>query len=181
MCLSAPHSRDDPTIQLAAAGDASARRQLVERYGPGLWAVCRRLSHEPEDAYQEIWAKVLAALPRFDPRGTASLKTWMMTIANRWHIDHYRRRRTRGTVVSLEALPPRPADMDGRLTQHQRQARLEAALTRLPEAQRRVVVLHHLQGIPLETLADDLEVAVGTIKSRLHRGRARLAQILEHP
>jgi RNA polymerase sigma-70 factor (ECF subfamily) len=83
--------------------------------------------------------------------------------------------------VRLDALPPVDPDIDERLAQRQRTARLEVAVGRLPEDQRRVVVLHHLQGLSLQDLAETEGVAVGTIKSRLHRGRARLAQLLETP
>lgn len=172
---------DDPTVRLAAEGDARARRAVVTAIGPAVWSLCHRLSPEPEDAYQEIWAKVFAALPAFDPGGSASLKTWVVTIAHRSLVDRHRRRRTRGQVVPLEALPPVQADADERLVTRQRLARLEVALARLPEAQRRAVILHHLEGRSLDTIARDEGVATGTLKSRLHRARARLAQLMETP
>ena len=67
---------------------------------------------------------------------------------------------------------------DERIDRRRCQVRLEAALERLPYAHRRVVLLHHLNGVPLADIAAAEGVAVGTIKSRLHRGRARLAELL---
>ncbi len=154
------------------------RAALIAEHGPSLWGLCRRLCPEPEDAYQEIWEKALGALDRFDPHGTASLRSWLLTIAHRHLVDRHRRRTVRGVVVPLAGLST-PAEAEEVLDRAQRHARLEAALARLPEPQRRVVVLHHLHGCTLEQLAESEEVALGTIKSRLHRGRARLAELLD--
>ena len=150
---------------------------VVADHGPAVWSLCRRLCPEPEDAYQEIWEKVLGALPRFDPAGSASLRTWILTIAHRHLVDRHRRRQVRGVVVQLPDLAVAPV-AEARLDRAQRTELLIAALDRLPEAQRRVVVLHHLHGQSLEAIANAEGVAVGTVKSRLHRGRARLAEIL---
>lgn len=144
-----------------------------------MWGLCTRLAPgEAEDHYQQIWEKVLRALPGFDPAGSATLDTWIGTIARRTVIDHHRRRKVRGEVVELEGLRSDQAGPEGRVAERQRAAMLERALQRLPAEQHRVVVLHHLQGVPLATLATEEGVAVGTIKSRLHRGRAQLAAIL---
>ncbi|MCP4807426.1 MAG: sigma-70 family RNA polymerase sigma factor [Proteobacteria bacterium] len=141
-----------------------------------MWPLCRRLSSEPRDDYQAIWEKVFKALP--DADGGRPLGPWIGTIARRHLIDRHRRTRVRGDVLELAdhaiSEPIAPAAIDRKA----RHALLERALKRLPEAQLRVVVLHHIQGTPLDDLARDEGVAVGTIKSRLHRGRARLAQLL---
>lgn len=153
------------------------REALVALHGPFVWGLCRRLCPEPEDAYQETWEKVFAAIHRFDPAGPASLRTWIGTIAHRHLVDRHRRRRVRGEVVELGDIPV-GADDEGPDVRR-RAARLEAALQRLPEAHRRVVVLHHLEGHDLERIAEGEAIAVGTVKSRLHRARARLLELLE--
>jgi len=165
-------------IPRAAAGDPGARTALVRAHGPSVWGLCRRLCPEPEDAYQEVWEKVLGALPRFDPDGTATIRTWILAVAHRHLVDLHRRRRVRGEVVELPELPFVP-DTDEPLDRRRRMQRVEAALSRLPESHRRVIVLHHLHGVPLEDLSQQEGVALGTVKSRLHRGRARLAELLE--
>lgn len=142
-----------------------------------VWALCRRLDPSPEDAYQEAWEKVLRALPGFDPAGRASLKTWVLTIAHRHLVDRWRTRKPAGEV-DVETLPdPRPS-APAWIDQLREARRLEAALQALPEAQRRVVVLHHLHDLPLDTIAAAEGVAVGTVKSRLHRGRTQLTELL---
>ena len=119
----------------------------------------------------------MGALSRFDPDGRASLRTWLVTIAHRHLVDRHRRRRVRGDVLEMRDLPV-SSGVEERLDRGRRQARLEAALARLPEAQRRVVVLHHLHGQPLEDIALAEGIALGTVKSRLHRARGRLADLL---
>lgn len=155
---------------------APDRAALVKQHGPLVWSLCRRLDPDPEDAYQEVWARVFAGLPQFDPDGAASLRTWLAVVCHHALVDRSRRRRVRGEVVELGELPapaePDPIDAGRRLQ------RLEAALERLPEGHRRVVVLHHLHEVPLEQLARDEGVAIGTVKSRLHRARARLLELL---
>lgn len=165
-------------IRLAARGDRFARERLVEAHGPVVYALCRRLCADPDDAYQDVWAKVFRALPRFDPSRSETLRSWVSTIARRHLIDLHRRARVRGTSTSADTLvdpSPSPAQLADRteLRDH-----LEAALTQLPHAQRVAVVGHDIHGTPLAELAGDQGVALGTIKSRLHRGRARLAALV---
>jgi RNA polymerase sigma-70 factor (ECF subfamily) len=151
---------------------------LVDTHGPRIYAMCARLDPDPDEGYQEIWERVLGALARFDPSGPASIGAWIATIARHHLVDRHRRRGVRGEVVPIDRLPAIEPAADERIAVRQRNARVEAALKRLPEAHRRVLVLHHVHGVPLETLASEENVAVGTIKSRLHRGRTRLAELL---
>lgn len=153
--------------------------RVVAEHGGLVWALCRRLDPEPEDAWQEAWEKVLRALPGFNMGGSASVKTWLVTIVHRHLVDRHRRRQVRGGVMEadevLDDRPLAPAAMQAAQTS----AALEAAILSLPEAWRRVVVLHHLHGVPLHDLAREEAVALGTIKSRLHRARAALLGVLE--
>ena len=141
-----------------------------------------------EDLAQEALTRVLVALPRF--HGAASLRTWARQIAlNLWR-DHLRRRSASpvakaaaGDVFSVSALldtigPTPPAPDPGDV--HDRQATHEClmqAARQLPPAEREVVVLHDLQGVPIEVAALTLGCSVGTAKVRLHRARRRLAQL----
>lgn len=157
---------------------APSVESLVDEHGPRVFAMCARLAPDPEDCYQEIWEKVVGALARFDPSGAASIGTWIATIARRHLVDRHRRRLVRGEVVEIGALPAADPAPDEALARAQRRARVEAAVRQLPEAHRRVVVLHHVHGVPLETIAEEEGVPLGTVKSRLHRGRARLAELV---
>lgn len=178
MQMMLPARRPDTRVSAALAGEREAWTGILAEHGPRVWSLCRRLSPEPEDAYQEIWEKVHRRLARFDPdRG--SFGSWLTAIAHRHLIDRHRRRRVRGEVLQLpEMRDPEPSS-EGRAIARERERALEAALERLPEAQRRAVLMHHLAGRPLAEIARDEGVATGTIKSRLHRARARLCILLE--
>lgn len=156
-----------PSLRLAPP-DPDA---TVARWGGLVWALCARLDPQPEDAYQEAWEKVLRGLPGFDPHGPAQLSTWITRVVHRHLVDRHRRRRARGepTDDDVDALPGPPPAGD---------ADLEAALAALPEAHRRVVVLHHLHELSIEEIAAAEGVPEGTVKSRLHRARARLVELL---
>ena len=178
--MQAAASTADASIRAAQRGDPGAWRTLLSEHGPVVFAICRRLDPDPEDAYQVIWEKVVGALHRFDPRGPRPLRSWITTIAHRTLVDRHRRRAVRNVVVPF-AEPPEPqdaGDLEGGVDQARRVEHLERALTQLPETQRRVIVLHHLHGHDLPDIARTEGVAIGTLKSRLHRGRARLQVLL---
>jgi RNA polymerase sigma-70 factor (ECF subfamily) len=159
---------------LRALPDLRPERVLAEHAGL-VRALCRRLDTEPEDAAAEAWEKVLRALPGFDPAGPASLATWIARITHRHLVDRHRRRRARpgdvpgddGDEIDLEGAPATGPHLD-----------LERALDALPAAHRRVVVMHHVYGHALEDIAASEGIPLGTVKSRLHRARNRLVEVL---
>jgi RNA polymerase sigma-70 factor (ECF subfamily) len=168
----------DPELSAAIHGDRNARETLVVAHGPRVFGMCRRLDPEPDDAYQEVWTKIFRGLARFDPSGSAPLAAWIATVTRRHLIDRHRRRGARGEVVELHELPTQDPTSIRLAERAQLRDHLETALQALPIEQRMVVVQHHLFDCDLATLAADTGVAVGTLKSRLHRGRARLAKLL---
>lgn len=172
-------SRGNPRIDAALLADPAERRALVLREGPRVLALCQRLAADPEDAFQEVWARVFAHIDRFDPDGPASIGTWIRTIAHRMLVDRHRRGAVRGAVLPFTEQPGDLAPVDEVLARRQRKQALDRALAQLPEDQRRVVVSHHLGGLSLQDIAEAEAVPLGTVKSRLHRGRARLAELLE--
>ncbi len=169
-------------LDRAVSGDQPAREELVRLCGPTVWSIARRIDPNPDDAYQEIWEKILRGIPRFDPAGPASIRTWIATVAHRHLVDRHRRRKRRQPLGQASVIPFENASdatpADEQLDRASRNARLDEAIQGLPEHQRTVVVLHHLHGLPLEVIALQEGVATGTIKSRLHRGRATLAMRL---
>ncbi|MEM6929319.1 MAG: sigma-70 family RNA polymerase sigma factor [Myxococcota bacterium] len=165
-------------LRQATAGDPRARQAIVDAHGAWVFAMCRRLCPDPEDAYQEVWVRVFGALDRFDADAALRLRPWIGTIARRHLIDRHRRAQVRGLTEDPEALvDPGPAP-DRLAHRAELRRQLDDALADLPFAQRAVIVMHDVHGVPLATLAEDHGVALGTIKSRLHRGRARLAGLL---
>lgn len=168
-----------PRVDAALLADPSARRALVMKEGPRVLAICQRLAADPEDAFQEVWARVFANLHQFDPEGKASIGTWIRTIAHRLLVDRHRRGQVRGAVLPFKDRAGEDSPVEEALLRRRRSAALDHALGELPDPQRRVVVSHHLGGLSLHAIAEAEGVALGTVKSRLHRARGRLAELLE--
>lgn len=169
---------DAHTLVRAQRGDRHALGVVLARFAGPLHAFLRRAwpGGDSEELAQAVLARLVEVLPRFDPRGPATLSTWVFTVAHRWLIDERRRRHL--TVAPLsEGLDVADASPGPDAVVERRQLResLEAAIARLPEAQRRVFVLAHVHHQPLEAIAEVEAVPVGTVKSRLFRARAALA------
>jgi len=170
---------DEPQLlQRAARGDPAAWDGLVRAHGAAVWGLCRRFDPEPEDAWQDAWEHVFARVGRFSLDGAASFRTWLLRVVHRRLIDRHRARLRGGDLVAEIDFADPAAGPDAVAAARDDASALEAALRQLPEIQRRVVVLHHLHGESLDDIARTEGVAVGTIKSRLHRGRGRLARLL---
>jgi len=167
-------------VQRARRGDRTAQDAFLRRYAGPMHALLKRSGiANPEDAVQELLAKLLAALPRFDPAGAAMLTTWVFTIAHRWLLDQRKRRHLSLVPMedAAEIADPRPG-ADRIIEQRELTYALEAAIARLPDEQRRVFLLAQVHQQPLEMLSRMEGVPIGTIKSRLHRARAQLVALL---
>lgn len=175
---------DGELIGRCRAGDEAAWRELVSRHARRVFGVVYRFTgrvDEAEDLTQEVFLKVFQALDRYHLDGGA-FGGWLLTVARNHAIDHYRRRREerlRADVDTLESLPS-AADGPLRLTEKAERVRLvHAGLRALPPDLRAPIVLCDLQGLPYEEAAGLLGVPLGTVKSRLNRGRLELARRLE--
>jgi RNA polymerase sigma-70 factor, ECF subfamily len=124
-----------------------------------------------EDAVQDAFASALLRWPVL--RGYHDPEAWVRRVALRRAIDHHRRTaRQRRALLRLGPSPsPPPVDAD--------HVDLVRALRRLPLAQREVLVLHYVAELAVERVAAELRLPVGTVKSRLARGRAALAHQLQ--
>lgn len=173
-----PEELDERTIDAARRGQKPAQDAFLRRYVRPLHALVYRLGArgEAEDLTQELLGKLLKVLPEFDPAGPAKLTTWVFTVAHRWLLDERKRRHLSLAPLEegLQVADPHPP-ADELVLRKQLFTRLEAAILRLPDAQRRVFVLAQVHAQPLEAVAAAEGVPVGTLKSRLHRARAQLA------
>lgn len=179
-------------------GDPSAFESIVQQYTNLIYTLSFRLTGNREDAqdlHQEVLLKVFRSLARF--RGQASLRTWIyrITVNAARNRARWWSRAKRGTAQSLDASydddgsPPseRIADTapgpDGRAYGKEIQARVQEGLDQLPVNQRTVVVLRDIEGLDYREIAAALEISLGTVKSRLARGRdalrSQLADLLE--
>lgn len=168
---------DRGTLHEAQRGDARAQEAVLRELGPLVARLVYRLgAHgEADDLLQELFAHLLAVLPRFDPRGPAQLSTWAFAVAQRWLL--MQRRRAAPTLVPLEGglhVPSPERGAHQQVEDAQLLALLRAELARLPEEQRAVFELTQLAGQPIAELAALEGVPVATLKTRLHRARAQL-------
>ena len=142
-------------------------------------AVCHRIvinKADAEDATQQALISIVRALPRFDMRSKFS--TWAYRIATNAAIDEIRRTRRRGTPTDgavLDALSPSAGDHAGTITDR---LAFESALARVTPEYREVLVMRHVADMEYADIAVALDVPVGTVRSRLARGRAQLTEFL---
>lgn len=178
------HRSDDRALVMAAqAGDRGALDRLLHRHQDRIYAVCRRLAGNDADgldAAQEALIAIVRGLPRFDRR--SRFATWAYRVATNAALDELRRRRRRPEPV-LDGIDNGSAGQGGRSEPELAQAvadriDLDAALAGLPDEFRAPVVLRDVAGFDYAGIAEVLDLAPGTVRSRIARGRARLAEIL---
>jgi RNA polymerase sigma-70 factor (ECF subfamily) len=171
---------DGELLRAHQLGDRYAFNELVNRHTRTLWTVARRTLDDDRDAAEAVQDALLRAhRGAAGYRGDASVRGWLVRILVNVCRDRYRydSRRVTERRVDGDELARIPARRDP-IAEHQLRMDLCDALTSLPIEQRMVIVLVTVLGHPVEEVADMLEVSVGTVKSRGHRARARLAELL---
>jgi RNA polymerase sigma-70 factor, ECF subfamily len=177
--------REAALVQRCAAGDESASAELMAEHQRTVVQLASNLLGDREEALdlsQEVFLRVFRTIHRF--RGQSSLRTWIYRIAVNQARNRHRfwRRRHRADQVSLDqhvamhgdvfsGLGPTPERV---LAQKELAERLRVALNRLPFDQRTAIVLREVDGLSYEEIAYSLQLAVGTVKSRLTRARQAL-------
>jgi RNA polymerase sigma-70 factor (ECF subfamily) len=181
-------------IERLKRGEASAFEELVAERSGEIYGLLFRLTENGEEARdltQETFLRAFQSIGRF--RGEADLRTWIYRIAinqarNRWR---WWRRRRRDATVSLDAtqsqsgqtliatLAESSENPEQQTLAHEREVALRSALQRVGQAYRETVILRDIEGFTYEEIATTLGINVGTVKSRLARGRQELRQKLE--
>lgn len=166
-------------LKAARAGDQRAMEALYTAHSGRVYTVVRRLvgdDHLAEDVSQDAWVRAFEKIGSF--RGDAAFGTWMHRLAVNTALNRLRRRGRRPEVESAAEAPLAAPDADERILS---QRVLGQALDRLPDGYRQVLVMHDVEGMTHEEIADSLGVAVGTSKSQLHKARARMRDLLAPP
>ena len=175
------NQQDWMLMHRVAAGDEAAVVELYERFSSLVFKVARQLlptRPEAEDAVQEIFVRLWQTADRYDPR-RAKLVTWVMLIARRHLIDRIRRNAVRRTTTTYQAEPGTAKTDHGpdySPQEDERNSRLLQQLAGLPELQRVVIERAYLYGFTLREVSEQLEAPLGTVKSALSRGLARLRE-----
>ena len=181
---------DGELARRCSGGDEEAWRVLVGRFQKKVWHVAYQFTgraDEAEELTQEIFLHLLSAFRTFDASG--SLPAWLQRVARNYAIDHYRkRRRERSMVVDGEESEELVAvardttvgnDPHRALEEKDLAAFLRQVIDRLPSELGQAVILRDLQGMSYEEMATILEIPLGTVKSRINRGRLELAKFLK--
>ena len=180
-------------IENLKSGDAAAFDTLVLRYTNDIYALLYRLTEDAEEASdltQETFLQTLKAIKNF--RGEADLKTWLFRIAINESRNRFRwwTRRKREKTDSLDApigesqtpvhetMSGSSANPEETILQREREKVLTKALRDLPVIFREAVVLCDIEGLSYEQIAAALEINIGTVKSRIARGREELRRKL---
>jgi RNA polymerase sigma-70 factor (ECF subfamily) len=182
-------------IERLKRGDAAAFETLVNERSGEIYGLLYRLTENGEEARdltQETFLRAFQSIVHF--RGESDLRTWIYRIAinqarNRWR---WWRRRRRDVTFSIDAsdtngdrpaliasLKSSVADPETDALAHERERALKKALSSLRRVYRETVILRDIEGFAYEEIAATLEISVGTVKSRLARGRQELRRKLE--
>ena len=186
---------EDQFIERLKRGDAAAFEKLVNERSGEIYGLLYRLTENGEEARdltQETFLRAFQSIIHF--RGESDLRTWIYRIAinqarNRWR---WWRRRRRDVTVSLDAtddqreqplaatLPCENSPSPEQQTlAREREAQLREALCGLRRSYREAVILRDVEGFSYEEIAQTLQISIGTVKSRISRGRLELRQQLE--
>jgi RNA polymerase sigma-70 factor (ECF subfamily) len=176
---------DGSLVRRFLDGDQSAFETLVERHQGRVYNVCLRILGDPDDARdaaQDTFLTVVRKLGQF--RGEAAFTTWLHRITVNACYDELRRKRRRPVLhVAHDPSDDRPAGEPGPASpDHAERVTgsldAAAALARVPQEFRIALVLADVEDMAYEEIARVLDVPVGTVKSRVHRGRLALARAM---
>jgi RNA polymerase sigma-70 factor (ECF subfamily) len=178
------HLSDEAVVALVARSDQEALGELYDRFGRVAYGLALRVLRDErlaEDAVQEGFLAAWRNADRFMPE-RAKASTWLLTFVHRRAVDvvrHEERRRAEPLPQTSEAAPSDSAEEDAWL-RFERE-RVQAALRQLPDQQREAIELAYYGGFSQSELAERLGQPIGTIKSRMFAGLARLRELLAEP
>jgi RNA polymerase sigma-70 factor, ECF subfamily len=174
------HDEDAAAVRRVLAGDVGAFGSIVERWQRRLinlaWRFCRERS-TAEDLAQEAFVRAFRALHTF--RGDAAFSTWMMTIAMNHYRSWLRDQEPLPVVLDPARMTARERDALAGLQDTERATAVRKMVGTLPVRYREAIVLYYFEEMNLADTAQILGIAEGTLKARLHRGRALLKRRAE--
>jgi len=182
-------------VRRCVSGDAAAWEEIVQRYHRRIYNICYRFAgsgSDAEDLTQEVFIKMYKTLSSYDADRGAFM-TWVTTITRNLLVDHFRRTKLERVTDSLdttssdhedamplsEQLPDHSPPPDSKVQSRETREAVHLALQRLSPELREAVILRDLQDMDYREIAAVLRVPEGTVKSRINRGRAELARLLQ--
>jgi len=182
-------------VRRCVLGDAAAWEEIVQKYHRRIYNICYRFAgsgDDAEDLTQEVFIKMYRTLNSYDvDRG--AFMTWVTTITRNLLVDHFRKTKQDRMTDSLdtvssehedamplsEQIPDRGLSQDSRVQSRETGETVHQALQKLSPELREAVILRDLQDLDYRDIAAVLKVPEGTVKSRINRGRAELARLLQ--
>jgi RNA polymerase sigma-70 factor (ECF subfamily) len=182
-------------VRRCLAGDAVAWEEIVQRHHRRIYNICYRFAGSAEDAQdltQDVFIKMYRTLGSYDVERGAFM-TWVTTMTRNLLVDHFRRTKQDRVTDSLdtvsaehedamplgEQIPDQRPTPDARVHSREVGETVHAALQKLSPELREAVILRDLQDMDYKDIATVLRVPEGTVKSRINRGRAELARLLQ--
>lgn len=165
--------RDRRIVERIVRGDTMAVAELYDYYGRLVFSVVIGIVGDPaaaEDIVQEVFVRVWRSAATYRPEG-ASVRAWLLAIAHHRAVDEWRRQRKEQGWVSLDDI-----GQGGQAATEDNLADplVSRAVTALPAAQRQVIELAYFHGLTMVEMADRLDVAPGTVKSRIRLAMEKL-------
>ena len=182
-------------VRRCIAGDSAAWDEIVQNYHRRIYNLCYRFVGSADDAQdltQEVFIKIYRTLSSYDTNKGA-FATWITTITRNLLVDHFRKTKQDRMTDSLDAAPSdhedaqplsdriedKSAPPDSHVRSREVGDTVHAALAKLSPELREAVILRDLQDMDYREIAAALKVPEGTVKSRINRGRAELARLLQ--
>lgn len=179
------HESDQRLVELAQAGNLDAFEMLYHRHKDRLYTVAVGITGNPVDAQDIVQEAYLRSFSRLEKlRKETSILAYLLRVVSNAAIDILRFRKTSNTVPweganhGIDEMPDVQRNPEVAMEEANRVSILREALLDLPTEQRVVVVLHHIEGLPVQDIAEQLKIPVGTVKSRLGRARETLRRKL---
>lgn len=182
-------------VRRCVSGEASAWEEIVLQYSRRIYNICYRFAGSPtdaEDLTQDVFIRIYRTLDSFDST-KASFNTWVTTVTRNMLVDHFRKTKNDRATDSLDSAPGEDEDRqplseqlqdenpspDKHLERRETKTMVHAALQKLSPELREAVILRDIQDMDYKEIAQALKVPEGTVKSRINRGRAELARLLQ--
>jgi RNA polymerase sigma-70 factor, ECF subfamily len=177
---------DAELVRRCRAGDSVAWEQIVHSYSRRVYNLAYRFTnrHEAaEDLTQEVFVRVYRSLEQYDPQA-GDLANWLMRLARNLVIDDYRKRTRTPTDVGEDLndheyrLESHTDSPDRNIERQEQSSQVHAAINKLPPDLRECVILRDIEELAYQEIVDILKIPLGTVKSRINRGRIELAKVL---
>jgi RNA polymerase sigma-70 factor, ECF subfamily len=178
-------------IKQVKKGDQDAFAEIVEYYKDKVYQLCYRMlgnAHEAEDSTQEAFIRAYVNIHSYD--STKKFSTWLYRIATNLCIDRIRKKKPdyyldaeiSGTdgLDMYSQIPAKQELPEDELEKLELQEQIQQEILKLPEKYRSVIVLKYVDELSLKEISDILDLPVGTVKTRIHRGREALRNKLRH-